>query len=126
MPYTIRATVAGFVGVDPRLREAALSLGATEGAAFREVIFPMARTGIIAGAVFAFAVSIDDVAVSMFLSGATTYTLPVALVSNMRANFDLTIAAASLLLVGFTIGMIVILDRFVGLDRVVGSGLRSS
>jgi len=123
IPYTIRATLASLAGVDKTLLEAASGLGANERQVFWEITFPLARTGIIAGAIFAFAISMDDVAVSMFLTDATTYTLPVALVSNMRANFDLTIAAASMLLVLFTILLIAILDRLVGVDRVMGQGL---
>lgn len=125
VPYTIRATLAGLVGIDPKLTEAAMSLGATERQAFWSITFPLARTGIIAGAIFGIAVSMDDVAVSMFLTDATTYTLPVALVSSMRATFDLTIAAASVLLIAFTIIIIVILDRAVGITRVVGLVRRS-
>jgi len=123
VPYTIRATLAGLVGIERSLTEAALNLGATERDAFWEITFPLARTGIIVGAVFGFAVSMDDVAVSMFLTDATTYTLPVALVSSMRANFDLTIAAASLMLIGVTVALILVLDRLVGLNRVIGQGI---
>ena len=54
-PYTIRTTLAGLVGISPSLTEAALSLGANERDAFWEITFPLARTGIIAGTVFAFA-----------------------------------------------------------------------
>ncbi len=85
--------------------------------------FPLVRTGVAAGAVFAAAFSLDDVAVSLFLSDPTTYTLPVALVSMMYANFDLTIAAASVLFIVFTVALMIVLDRVVGLDTVVGGGL---
>ena len=78
------------------------------------------------GAVFAFAVSMDDVAVSIFLTDSTTYTLPVALISVMRANFDLTIAAVAVMLVVFTVVLIICLDRLVGLDRIVGQGIYRS
>ena len=81
------------------------------------------RTGIVAGAVFAFSFSLDDVAVSLFLVDPGSMTLPVALVSMMRANFDLTIAAASVLLMGFTLASIFVRDRVVGLDTVVGQGI---
>ena len=76
-----------------------MSLGANERQAFWDVTFPLARTGIVAGAIFAFAFSMDDVVISLFLSDPTTYTLPVALISMMRANFDLTIAAAAVMLI---------------------------
>ena len=123
IPYTIRTTLAGLVGIPPSLSEAALSLGATERQAFWDITFPLAKTGIVAGAVFAFAFSMDDVAVSMFLTDPTTYTLPVALISMMRANFDLSIAAAALLLIGVTLALILVLDRVVGLDKVIGQGI---
>ena len=68
----------------------------------------------------------DDVAVSMFLTDPTTYTLPVALVSNMRAKFDLTIAAAALMLMGLTVVLILVLDRVVGFNKLIGQGLSRS
>ncbi len=126
LPYTIRTTLAGLVGIRHTLTEAALSLGANERQAFWEITFPLARTGIVAGAIFAFAFSMDDVVVSIFLSDPETYTLPVALISIMRANFDLTIAAAAVMLIGLSIVLIVVLDRAVGLDNVIGQGIYRS
>jgi putative spermidine/putrescine transport system permease protein len=123
MPYTIRATLASLVGRDPTLTEAALVLGATERQAFWSVTLPLIRTGIITGAIFAFAVSLDDVAVSTFLTDPETYTLPVALVSAMRASFDLTIAAAAVMLMGVTALLIFVLDRVVGFNRLIGQGM---
>jgi len=122
-PYTVRTTLAGLVGIRKTLTEAAMSLGATERQAFWDVTFPLARTGIVAGAVFAFAFSMDDVAVSLFLTSPGTYTLPVAMVSMMRTNFDLTIAAAAVVLMLFTVGLIFILDWIVGLDKLIGRGV---
>ena len=115
--------LAGLAGIDRSLTEAALVLGATERQAFWDVTFPLARTGIVSGAIFAFAVSMDDVAVSIMLTDANTYTLPVALISSMRANFDLSIAAASVMLMLVTLVLILILDKFVGLNRVIGQGV---
>lgn len=126
VPYTIRTTLAGLVGIRKSLLEAALSLGANERQAFWGITFPLAKTGIVAGAVFAFAFSLDDVAIAIFLSDTSSYTLPVALLSMMRSNFDLTIAAASVLLTGFTLVLIIVLDRVVGLDQVIGQGIYRS
>lgn len=122
-PYTIRTTLAGLVGIRKNLTEAAMVLGATERQAFWDVTFPLARTGMVAGAIFAFAFSMDDVAVSLFLTSPETYTLPVAMVSMMRTNFDLTIAAASVILMLLTFGLILILDRIVGLEKLIGRGV---
>jgi putative spermidine/putrescine transport system permease protein len=123
VPYTIRATLAGLSGIDRSLTEAAQSLGATEGHAFWDITFPLARTGIVSGGIFAFAISMDDVAVSIMLTDANTYTLPVALISSMRANFDLSIAAASVMLMLVTLVLILILEKFVGLNRAIGQGV---
>ena len=123
IPYTVRTTLAGLVGIRKNLSEAAMSLGANERQAFWEVTFPLAKTGIVAGVVFAFAFSMDDVAVSMFLTDPHNYTLPVAMISAMRSNFDMTISAAAVLLVIMTLVLLFILDRVVGLDRLIGQGI---
>jgi putative spermidine/putrescine transport system permease protein len=123
LPYTIRTTLASLVGIRRSLVEAALSLGATERAAFWEITLPLARTGVVAGAIFAFALSLDDVAVSLFLADPFAYTLPVAIIGQMRATFDLTIAAVSAVLVIATVILIVLLEWLVGLDRVIGLGI---
>ena len=65
----------------------------------------------------------DDVAVSIMLTDANTFTLPVALISSMRANFDLTIAAASVMLMLVTLALILVLERLVGLNRIIGQGV---
>lgn len=121
-PYAIRTVLAALGGIRPSLVEVAQSLGASPTKAFWTVTFPLAQTGVAAGAIFAFVFSLDDVAVSIFLSDPDRYTLPVALVSMLHANFDLTIAAVAVLIIGASIGLMLLLDWIVGLDRVVGSG----
>ena len=123
LPFTVRATLAALVGIRPSLVEAATSLGAREGPALVDIVLPLARTGIASGALFAFVLSFDEVAVSLFLSDPFTTTLPVALVAEMRANLNLTIASVSTLFVALTVVLIVALDRLVGLDRVLGYGV---
>ncbi|MFW8644167.1 ABC transporter permease [Rhizobium leguminosarum] len=123
LPYCIRTSLASLLGSDQRLTEAAMVLGATERQAFWTITLPLMRTGVVTGAIFAFAISIDDVSISLFLSDPSATTLPVTLVSNMRAAFDLTIAAAAVVLIAVTALLIVVLDRVVGFDTVVGQGL---
>ncbi|MGR9227184.1 ABC transporter permease [Rhizobium leguminosarum] len=123
LPYCIRTSLASLLGSDQRLTEAAMVLGATERQAFWTITLPLMQTGVVTGAIFAFAISIDDVSISLFLSDPSATTLPVTLVSNMRAAFDLTIAAAAVVLIAVTALLIVVLDRVVGFDTVVGQGL---
>jgi putative spermidine/putrescine transport system permease protein len=121
-PYAIRTVLAALGGIRPSLAEVAQSLGANPTRAFWTVTFPLAKTGIAAGAIFAFVFSLDDVAVSIFLSGPDRYTLPVALVSMLHANFDLTIAAVAVLIMATSVGLMLVLDWVAGLDRVIGAG----
>ncbi|CDM63137.1 MULTISPECIES: ABC transporter permease [Rhizobium] len=123
VPYCIRTSLASLLGSDQRLTEAAMVLGATERQAFWTITLPLMRTGVVTGAIFAFAISMDDVSISLFLSDPSATTLPVTLVSNMRAAFDLTIAAAAVVLIAVSAFLIAVLDRLVGFDTVVGQGL---
>ncbi len=126
VPYTIRTTLASLVGIRPSLFEAALSLGADERRAFRDVTLPLAKTGIVAGAVLAFALSFEEVSVSLFLYDPPSYTLPVAILGAMRSQFNLTLASASVVMMAVTAGVILVLDRLFGLDRVIGGGIYRS
>ncbi len=65
---TVRARVAGF---DRHLEEAAMDLGADEFTTFRKVTFPLIFPGIMAAALLAFALSIDDFVITQFTSGQT-------------------------------------------------------
>jgi putative spermidine/putrescine transport system permease protein len=123
IPYTVRTTLSGLVGIRPSLNEAALVLGANEWQSFRTVTFPLAKTGIISGFLIAVAFSLDDVAVSAFLGDSTHYTFSISLLSDMRANFDLTTAAASVLLIGFTVALVFVIDRLVGIEKVFGASV---
>jgi len=126
LPYTIRTTLASLVGIRRSLTEAAMSLGATERQAFWSITCPLAKTGIVAGAIFVFSVSVDDLALSLFLVDPHSTTLPVALLTSMRVRFNLTIAAASGVMVLLTLGLVLLLDRIVGLDRLIGTGIYRS
>lgn len=122
-PYVMRTTAASLIGIRASYYEAALSLGARPWRALVQITLPLARTGIIAGAIFGFVTSFDDVGISLFLSDAFTFTLPVAILAQMRANLDLTIAALSVIFIVATVFLIVLLDRLAGIDAAVGRGV---
>lgn len=123
IPFTVRATLAGLVGIRRSLGEAAISLGAPPWRAFLDITLPLARTGIIAGALMAFVLSFDEVAVSIFLTDAFNQTLPIALVAEMRANLNLTVAAVSTVFATIAVLIVLFLDRAIGLDNVIGKGM---
>ena len=94
-PYVIRSVTAGLVGLDPRLEEAAMSLGATRVQAFFKVTLPLLRSSLLSGAIFAFIISFSDINLALFLSGPQSTSLPVHIFSQIQWQGDPTIAAAS-------------------------------
>jgi molybdate transport system permease protein len=86
-PLMVRAVRLAFRGVDPHLEEAARSLGAGPLDAFVSVSLPLARSGIIAGAVLAFARSLGEFGATITFAGnipGATQTLPLAVFSELN------------------------------------------
>ena len=96
---TVSASLAGF---DVKLEHASLSLGASRWTTFQRIIIPSIRPGILAGAVFAFISSWDEIVVTLFLSKFTVYTLPRRMWNGIRENTDPTVAAAAVILLVVT------------------------
>ena len=88
--------------------------------AFFLVTFPQIRSGVVAGAVMAFIVSFDNIALSLFIAGPAYDLLPVALYAYALNSFDGIAAATSVLMIGVSLVVIFILDKTVGLDKLFG------
>jgi putative spermidine/putrescine transport system permease protein len=119
-PYVIRLVLASFAGVDPNLERAASILGAGPIRRFMRVTFPLIRHGILAGALFSFIVSLDDVNIALFLSDVHTTPLPVQLFSYIEQNADPLGAAVASILVLLASLAILICDRIVGIEWLFG------
>jgi putative spermidine/putrescine transport system permease protein len=108
VPFVVINVTTALHGVDKRLEQAALSLGAAPWATFRQVTLPLIAPGIMAGAVFAFITSFDELLVALFLSGSGAVTLPRRMFDEIRYDIDPTIAAvSSLLILATTVLMLV-------------------
>lgn len=94
-------------GMDESLTEAARDLGATPFQAFRLVTLPLIMPGIIAGALMAFTLSIDDFVITFFTAGAGTNTLPLQIYSMIKIAVTPEVNAISTLLMLFTLVLIV-------------------
>ena len=119
LPYVIRTVSATLEGLDRRVEEAAASLGAPPVTLFRTVTLPLVKPGVIAGAIFAFITSFDELVVSLFLTGPRLSTLPVQIYNYIEFASDPTIAAISVLLIVFTAGVVLLVERVVGFTRFV-------
>jgi putative spermidine/putrescine transport system permease protein len=118
LPYVVRTTLASLARLDPAWTEAAETLGASRLAAFRQIILPLIRPGVVAGMLFGFILSFDDVSVSLFLVDARTVTLPLAIMSYLQYNFDPSIAAISSMLIGLTVVVVVVVERRLGMKQL--------
>ncbi len=78
-PFVLRATLAVRRSLDPRLREAARLLGAGPVLAWRHVELPLMARGVLAGSVFAFAVSLGEFGATSVLRRQEFATLPIAI-----------------------------------------------
>lgn len=96
----VRARLANF---NKEEEEAAKDLGATEWQAFRDVLLPHMKPGLIAGALLAFTLSLDDFVITFFTSGPNTTTFPVKVYSMVRFSVTPEVNAVSALLILLTI-----------------------
>jgi putative spermidine/putrescine transport system permease protein len=102
VPFVVTSVSASLAGLDRRLEQAALSLGATPWGAFRQVTLPLIRPGVLVGALFAFITSFDELIVALFLSGSGAVTLPRRMWDDLRFAIDPTIAAVSTLTIALS------------------------
>ncbi len=119
IPFVIRTVGAVLGASDPSLHEAARTMGANRLQAYWHVVLPQARPGIAAGAFFAFNISFDDAVVALFLRAPGMETLPIRIYSQLEFSPDPSVAAVSTIMIVITIGLVVLIDRFLGLRRVV-------
>lgn len=99
VPYVIRTVSATLYGFDNVLLEAAANLGANPWQAFYRVMLPLIKAGVIAGAIFAFIISFDELVVTLFVAGPRMTTLPVKIFNYIEYTSDPTIAAISAIIV---------------------------
>jgi putative spermidine/putrescine transport system permease protein len=117
VPFVLRTTVASLSQLDPSLLDASHSLGGGQWMTFRRVTLPLIAPGLGAGAFLAFMASFDNVPVSLFLADERTEVLPIHLWQQIDSNLDVRTAAASGLIVMFTLALMLIAERMVGLTR---------
>jgi putative spermidine/putrescine transport system permease protein len=118
LPYVIRTVSATLVHFPRVVEEAGASLGASPISVFRTITLPLAKPGILAGGIFAFIVSFDELVISIFLTGPRLSTLPVQIYNYIEFTSDPTIAAISVILVVLTVAAVSLLERFVGFSMV--------
>lgn len=119
VPYAVRVVAASLANLRYDIEEAAVLLGATRVGAFRRVVLPNIRNGILAAFILGFVTSFNQVPVSLFLSGPGVSTLPIDMLWYMEFVYDPSVAALSTLLALMSVAIVLGAERFLGLSRYV-------
>lgn len=104
----VRARLAG---MDDSIFEAARDLGATPWRTFRDITLPLILPGVIAGALMAFTLSVDDFVITFFTAGVGTKTLPLQIYTMIKVAVTPEVNAVSALLMLLTLAMILAAAR---------------
>ncbi|WP_213762390.1 ABC transporter permease [Caballeronia sp. dw_19] len=121
LPFAYRPLITAFKRFDQTYAEAGSILGAPPGRVFRTVIMPILKPAIVISLLFTFIISFDEATVTLFLKGPNTTTLPVMIFGEMQEGTGLVVPAVSTLLITVTIGLVMAIEKMVGLDVFVTS-----
>lgn len=121
LPYVIRTCYASFVGLGKSIEEASQDLGANRLKTFVLVTLPLIKPSVIAGGLFAFAMSWINVEITIFLTASNQMALPVKMFNYVQYNIDPLIASVSALTIYLAFLLIVLIDYFVELENIAAN-----
>ncbi|MGC5325491.1 ABC transporter permease [Brevibacillus sp. SYSU BS000544] len=111
IPFVVVVLKARLEGFDRSMEEAAMDLGATPWQTFYKVTLPIIAPGVIASALLAFTLSIDDVIISFFVAGPGSATLPLKIFSMVKFGVTPEINALSTLMLIVTLAIVIVAER---------------
>jgi thiamine transport system permease protein len=117
VPFVVRAVLPTLRAIEPRLRDAAATLGASPAQVWREIDLPFLRRALVAGAGFAFAISLGEFGATSFLTriGNETMPLTIARLLGRPSMFNLAQAdAMATVLMVLTLAAVLAVDRLRG------------
>jgi putative spermidine/putrescine transport system permease protein len=120
LPFVVRIVLTAIRGIPPALEDAAATLGAPPWRVFTRIFLPLMIPGLIAAAALAFLASFDEVVISLFLVGPRLTTLPIEVFHYVQYRADPQLSALSVVLIGFTLVLILVIERSIGFLRAVG------
>lgn len=117
VPFVVVNVLTVLQGSDRRLEQAAASLGAAPHVVLGKITLPLALPGIVSGAVFAFATSLDEVVLTLFVAGPNQRTLARQMFSTIRENISPAIAAAAFIFIVGTTLIVIALSLFMRVSQ---------
>lgn len=113
IPYIYMLVKARLVGLDKSIPEAARDLGASEFRVFADIILPLIAPAIASGCLLSFAMSFDDVIISLFVTGVSVNTLPIKIYTQIKTGVTPEINALCTIILVATV-MLVFLSNYIG------------
>jgi len=117
IPYVFMMVKARLAGIDKSLVEAARDLGASEMRAFIDITMPLISPAVVSGMLLAFAMSLDDVVISIFITGARTNTLPIKIYTQLKTGVTPKINALCTMMLLCTL-ILVVLSNIIGKKKM--------
>lgn len=122
IPYVFMLVQARLVGMDCSLAEAARDLGAGERQVFFTITLPLLLPAIVSGMLLSFAMSLDDVIISLFVTGVNVNTLPIKVYTALKTGVTPEINALCTLLLAATLLLVGLSMLWSKISRLTGSG----
>ncbi len=122
IPYVFMLVQARLVGMDRSLAEAARDLGAGERQVFFTITLPLLLPAIVSGMLLSFAMSLDDVIISLFVTGVNVNTLPIKVYTALKTGVTPEINALCTLLLAATLLLVGLSMLWSKISRLTSSG----
>lgn len=119
IPYVMRVVTSSLANFDFATEEAARILGAGQIYTFFHIVLPNIKSGIASACIMAVINSFNNVSLSAFLTSAGVTMLPIEMMAYVEYHFDPTIAALATLLMVITLGVMLLIEKTLGLKSVV-------
>ena len=119
LPFAVRTVAISLHTLPPNVELAAASLGASRARTLWHVVFPLIKSGIIAGAVFAFVHSFTDVNLSIFLARPGEVPITVKILGFLEFGFAPTLAAVSVITLLLPLALVAVVQRITGLGDFI-------
>jgi putative spermidine/putrescine transport system permease protein len=113
-PFPFILISQGLDELDTGYEEAAMNLGATPVRTVRTITYPLLRTNVVSGALFAFILSLNEYIIAWLLSLFLVETIPIRIFNQLRYSYPPVIAAASVVFIALTVVVMTAIDRMSG------------
>jgi putative spermidine/putrescine transport system permease protein len=111
----------GLESIDRQVLEAATTMGADEGTAFRTIVLPLLRPYLVSGYAFAFVLSLNEYIIAYMVAGFTVETLPIKIFNSLRYGYTPVMAAVAVAFVLLAALVFALIARFGDLPKLLGA-----